>query len=144
MATIKPKFFGKMEGGKLVITDREQFELYLQKFKDDTEMEVIVSRKYKRRTSGQADEATNFNGYYWAIIIRMVGDEMGEIDDSYTDDMLQMEVGNVRRTPGGKDVPAGHKEMSGGEFSDYCGKCRIWASKNLKLSIPEPNEVAWE
>lgn len=143
MATIKPKFFGKMAKGQLIINDREQFDLYLQKFKDDTEMEMTVSRKYKRRTSGQVDESTNFNGYWWAVVIRMISDAMGEIDDDYTHNLVQIEVGNVRRSENGATVPAGTKHMSGGEFADLCMKARVWASEKLTLSIPEPNEAVW-
>lgn len=141
---IKPKFYGKMHGGRMIITDREQFDLYLAKFKDDTEMEMTVARKYKRRTSGQPDEDTNFNGYWWAVIVRMVSDRMGELDDDYTHNLIQMGVGNFKETPDGMRVPKGTKHMSGGEFADLCSKARIWASKELQLVIPEPNEVIWE
>lgn len=132
-----------MKGGKLMFNDREQVDLFLQKFKDDTEMEATISRKYKRRTSGAPGEDTNFNGYYWAIIIRMVSDHMGELDDDYTHNLIQINTGNVRRTDDGKDVPKGTKGMSGGEFAEYCSRARIWASKELQLSIPEPNEIDW-
>ncbi len=140
MAQIKPKFFGKMHGGKLQFYDREQFDLYLAKFPDDTEMEVTISRKYKRRTSGQADEQTNFNGYYWAVIVRLVSDEMGELDDDYTHNLIQIATGNVRILKDGTKVPAGTKHLSGGEFADFCSRARMWASKELSLSVPEPNE----
>lgn len=133
-----------MQREKLVINDRSAFDLYLQKFKDGTEMEMTVSRKYKRRTQGGPDEATNFNGYWWAVIIRMVSDAMGEIDDDYTHNLIQIEVGNVRRTDDGKVIPAGTKNMSGGEFADLCMKARVWASQKLQLSIPEPNEAEWK
>lgn len=140
---IKPKFFGKMKGGELIIDDQEQLDLYLQKFKDDTEMEMTVSRKYKRRTSGQADEATNFNGYWWAVIVRMVSDHMGELDDDYTHNLIQVGVGNVREDEYGNKIPAGTKHKSGGEFAELCSKARMWASKELQLNIPEPNEADW-
>ncbi len=140
---IKPKFWGIMKGGKLMIADREQFDLYLTKFKDGTEMEMTISRKYKRRTTGAPGEKTNFNGYWWAVIIRMVSDEMGELDDDYTHNLIQLEIGNFKETDTGMRVPKGTKEMSGGEFAELCSKARIWASKELSLSIPEPNEAEW-
>lgn len=140
---IKPKFFGTVHGGRFIVNDQASLDQYLQKFKDDTEMEATYARKYKRRTSGAPGEKTNFNGYYWAVIIRMVSDAMGELDDDYTDNLLQLETGNFRETKDGVRVPAGNKEKSGGEFAEYCGKCRIWASQNLQISIPEPNEAEW-
>ena len=141
---IKPKFFGKMQGGQFIINDQEPLDLFLSKFKDDTEMEMTISRKYKRRTSGLPGEPTNFNGYWWAIIVRMVGDEMGEMDDDYTHNLIQVEIGNTRDDGHGHQIPAGTKHLTGGEFADLCSKARIWASKSLSLSIPEPNEVVWE
>ena len=140
---IKPKFFGTVHGGRFIVNDQASLDQYLQKFKDDTEMEATFSRKYKRRSTGAIGETTNFNGYYWAVVIRMVSDAMGELDDDYTNDMLQLETGNYRESSSGLRVPKGTKEMSGGEFSEYCGKCRIWASKELQISIPEPNEAEW-
>lgn len=124
--------------------DQDQLDLFLHKFPDGTEMEMTIGRKYKRRTQGAPDEATNFNGYWWAVIIRMISDEMGEIDDDYTHNLIQIETGNVRRTKSGHQIPAGTKHMSGGEFSELCSKARVWASRELNLSIPEPNEAAWE
>lgn len=133
-----------MLNGKMAITDREQFDLYLQKFKDGTEMEMTVSRKYKKRTSGLPDEATNFNGYWWAVIVRMVSDQMGEINDDYTHNLIQIEIGNYKETKSGHRIPAGTKDMSGGEFADLCVRARVWASKELGISIPEPHEAVWE
>ncbi|MFZ2152260.1 MAG: hypothetical protein WAV09_04090 [Minisyncoccia bacterium] len=141
---IKPKFYGMILDGKMVITDREQFDLYLQKFKHGTEMEMTISRKYKKRTSGGPDEATNFNGYWWAVIVRMVSDQMGEINDDYTHNLIQIEIGNYKETKSGYRIPAGTKDMSGGEFADLCARARVWASKELGISIPEPHEAAWE
>lgn len=143
MATIKPKFFGKMQAGKLLFYDREQFDHYLEKFPDETEMELTIARKYKRRTAGLPGEATNFNGYWWAVVIRLIADEMGELDDDYTHNLVQVEIGNVRRTTDGQSIPAGTKHLSGGEFADLCARARIWASKELSLSIPEPNEAEY-
>jgi len=141
---IKPKFFGIMHGGKMMITDREQFDLYLAKFADDTEMEMTIARKYKRRTAGLPGETSNFNGYWWAVIVRLVSDEMGELDDDYTHNLIQIKVGNVRRMEDGSVVPAGTKHLSGGEFSNLCSRARIWASKELSLSVPEPHECNYE
>lgn len=127
-----------------MINDRDQFDLYLQKFPDDTEMEMTISRKYKRRTAGLPGEKTNFNGYWWAVIIRMISDEMGELDDDYTHNLIQVEIGNVKMTKDGHPVPAGTKHLSGGEFADLCSRARMWASKELSLSVPEPNECEYD
>jgi hypothetical protein len=156
MTQIKPKFFGKIERGVFRHNDDDAFRKYMAKFGDGQEMEMTVGPKYKRRTSGQPDELTNFNGYYWAVVVRMISDEMGEIDDNYTHNMLQMIFNKrgvtvadpVTKKPVNIEVQAGSKYMSGGEFADYCSKIRTWASIpgnicDAGLYIPEPNETEW-
>jgi len=148
--SIKPKFFGKKKKGVFVFNDgqKSSYDSYLNNFKEDQELEVTIAKKYKKRTSGQPDEETNFNGYLWKVPYKIIGDEIGEFDLEYIHYWLQIKVGNVKGMPDGTVIPAGTSEMSGGEFSDYCRKVRIWAATpgnicELGLSIPEPNECEY-
>ena len=145
MTMTTPKFYGAKKNGKFVFEDRPSYELYLENFKEDTPLELTVKRKYKRRTSGQPGEETNFNGYYWAVIVSMVADEIGEADRQAVHGWIQMATGNVKRMPDGKEVPGNTHDMSGGEFSDMCVRARNWAATpgNLceyGLNLPEPGE----
>ncbi|MDD5068065.1 MAG: hypothetical protein PHN89_00490 [Candidatus Pacebacteria bacterium] len=140
----KPKFFGSIWKGDVVHNDPEKIKKYLSQFEDGQEVEITIGKKRKVRTSGQPGELTNFNGYYWGVIVRMIADEMGEIDQDYVHGVIQIAAGNFKISKYGDKIPKGTKNMTGAEFSDYCSRCRIWASKELGLSIPEPNEVEWE
>lgn len=148
---IKPKFKGIAHCGNFAFKkgEREMYDAYMQKFKNGTEMEMIIGKKYKKRTSGQEDEDTNFNGYLWGVVYKIIGDEMGEVDLDYIHYWIQQKVGNVKGMKNGDVVPLGTSEMDGGDFADYCKKVRIWASApgnvcELGLYIPEPNEAEYE
>lgn len=138
---IKPKFYATAEAGRIAWTDREAVSRYMAKFAPGTELELTICKKYRRRTSGKPDEETNFNGYLWAVPIRMIADEIGEENDEIVHQWIQLAVGNVKVMKDGTKVPAGTRDMSGAEFADYCARIRIWAANFLKMNIPEPNEV---
>ena len=54
-----PKFYGKAVNNKFVFDKRSDFDFYMEKFKDNTPLEMTVKRKYKQRTSGKYDEETS-------------------------------------------------------------------------------------
>lgn len=154
---IKPKFYGTVSGGKFIHSDPALFENYIRKFDDGKELEITVGPKYKRRTTGAPGEETNFNGYYWAVIIRIISDVMGELDDNITHNLLQMifnKKGITVFDPETKmmdrfEVPRGTKDLSGAEFAEYCSKIRMWAAIpgnlcNEGCYIPEPNEADYD
>lgn len=151
----KPKYFGIIEetGGKKVFKmtggSRNDYENFLDKMETGQEMEMTMSKKFKPRTSGQPGEGTNFNGYLWGIVYKIIADEMGELDYDYIHNWAQIAVENVTRARDGSKVPKGTSDMSGGEFSEYCQKVRIWASQpgNIcehGLYIPDPNQVDYD
>lgn len=140
-----PKFYGTAQNNKFIFDEREYFDGYMEKYPDGTPLEMTVKRKYKRRTSGQPDEDTNFNGYLWGIVYSHIGDEIGELDMDYIHYWMQIAVGNFVVMRDGTKVPKGTSAMSGGEFADYCGHVRTWAATpgnlcEFGINIPEPNE----
>lgn len=141
------KYYGVKTEGSLRLSDlsRQALKANLQKYEDGQELVVTVSAKRKKRTSGQPWEDTNFNGYLWGVVYKIIGDEIGEMDLDYIHHWAQIKTGNVKGMPDGSVVPAGTSEMTGGEFAEYCSRVRIWASTpgsivENGLYIPEPNE----
>lgn len=142
---IVPKFYGTIKNGKIEHQVPELFQNYVTfNFKDDQEVEITVKKRFRKRSSGAPGEETNFNGYYWAIVVRMIADEIGEIDQEYVHHWIQISVGNFKTMPDGQKVPAGTGHMTGGEFAEYCGRVRTWAGnpEGLAMFIPQPHEVA--
>lgn len=146
--SIQPRFYGIATRGNFSFQkgEKEYYFDYMKKFKDGDELEMTIGRKFKKRTSKQPDEDTNFNGYLWGIVYKIIANAMGEWDLNYIHNLVQLEVGNFKMTPKGTKVPAGTSHMSGGEFAEFCSKVRTWASMpgsiiQGSLYIPEPNEV---
>jgi hypothetical protein len=144
---ITPKFYGTIKQGKFAHQDPQAFQVYVAtKFKEDQEVELTIKRKFKRRTSGRPDEETNFNGYYWGVIIPILSEATGELDAKKLDSALQILVGNTAIVLG-KEVPKGTSQMSGAEFADYCSKIRMLAGSpdnpfsGQPILIPEPHEA---
>jgi len=140
MAKISRPFYGTANKGRLMHCDPEEFSRYLRTFEDGTEMEIYIQRKKKLRTSGQPGESTNFNGYYWGVIVQMVADYIGDMDTEYVSKNIELQVGNFKTNKNGDKIPLGTSKMTGGEFADYCMKARIWANQELGLNIPEPHQ----
>lgn len=147
---IKRKFFGKKVNGRFTLNDRNLYEEYLAGFQEGAELEMTLSKKFKRRTSGAPGEETNFNGYLFGVVLKIIGEEIGEMDLDDVHYWVQMAVGNIKVMPDGTKIPAGTSEKSGGEFAEYCSKIRIWAAipKDqggfIGAYIPEPHEVVYE
>lgn len=143
---ITPKFFATIEQGKVKHADPQAFQTYvIQKFKEGQEVEITIKRKFKKRTSGQPGEETNFNGYYWGVIVKIIADEIGEIDQDIVHNWIQLAVGNTKSMKDGTKVPAGTSHMSGAEFSDYCSRVRMWTGQKegLNIYLPEPYEAEY-
>ena len=144
---VKPKFQAIISRGELIFNDRS-VKKYLTSFKEDQEVDVTISRRYKRRTSAQPGEETNFNGYYWGVVVKIIADEIGEFDkEGYgrIHEMIQWAVNNTKHMPNGIEVTAGTSEMSGAEFAEYCKKARMWANQPDSITqkgiyVPEPYE----
>ena len=146
---ITPKFFATIEQGKVKHADPQAFQTYvISKFKEGQEVEITIKKKYKKRTSGQPWELTDFNGYYWYCIVRPIADEIGEIDQEAVHGWIQIGAGNFKEVKG-KKIPLGTSEMSGGKFAEYCSRARIWAGTPGEITekgiyLPEPHEAEYE
>ena len=135
-------FYGKASKGKFLMNlkDEQIKKSFLLTYEEDAPLVMEIKKYSKLRTSGRPDEETNFNGYYWGVIIRIVADEMGELDQEYTHGVIQVGAGNCKPDKKGNQIPLGTSNMSGGEFAEYCSRARMWASQELGLYIPEPYE----
>lgn len=146
-----PKFYGIKRNNKFEIDENNRipFRAYMEKFKEETLLEITVKRKYKKRTTGLPDEETNFNGYYWGVIVAMISEQIGEADRQATHEWIQLKTGNVKRMPDGTELPGSTQEMSGGDFAEMCARVRTWAGTDYDvfgeggLYIPEPHEVTF-
>lgn len=149
MKDVYPKWEFTVKDGKVQIRMREQFDLYVATHFEGKKG-ILIARPYRKpRSTGQEDETGNQNGYYWAVIVRMLAAEMGMFDHE-VHDMLRHKFLLVGKERDGRrwEVARSTADLSTVEFEDYCSKIRMWAGTPDEicengLLIPLPNEVAW-
>ena len=132
---------GKITNGVLSIRYRSLFDKALFAF-GDCEVEIKVSKKFRKRTSPQ-------NRYYWSVIVQywmdLLTDSQGEIySKAETHEFLKTNfnykeivsevTGEVLR------MPKSTTENKTFEMEEYHKICRDKALEFFNVTIPLPNE----
>ena len=130
VANISPIFFASVKDGKILFSERESLDRYVQSF-EGKEIDVIIRHHRKDRTHSQ-------NRYYWGCVVAIPAEHFGytinEMHDAF-------KLIFLLRDEGGKPVTVkSTAALSTLEFSEYVEQCRKWCSEN-GLFIPDPNEV---
>lgn len=133
---ITPIFEGNVDkNGELVIKDREMLRKYLVINLREKDVDVSVKPHKKQRSLKE-------NSYYWGVIVRLVADEMGVLDDEAHDYLKALFLKKGVEINGKRyEVVRSTTSLSTTEFEYFVSKARIWASTELGLNIPEPNQV---
>ncbi len=128
------KWFGKVDNlGVLHLEDNINFKQQLQILKEK-DIELVVRPKRKMRSNSE-------NKYYWSVICTVLGNHLGyeatEMNDTLKYKFLRKEIDKERQL-----VKVGSTaELSTVEFEELMTKIRRWASIDLNVYIPLPNEV---
>jgi len=122
-------FMGKSEKGIVVLDDEKGFTEHIKSL--DGKFIQLVVRRYRTNRSN------NQNKYYWGVVIKILGDELGYMPD---------EMHNALRwkflRKGGKlETVKSTSSLTTIEFEEYLELIRIWALRDLEINIPLPNEV---
>lgn len=82
------------------------------------------------------------NAYYWGVIIKYVGNHLGYTDDE-THELMKITHNAKNLIVNGEEVKIGVSTsvLSTIQFEEYLERIRQWASIDLGVSIPLPNEV---
>lgn len=124
------KHKAKIESGKLILEDQQRFNDDLKSLADK---EIVIElKKYTKIRSN------NQNRYYWGVVIKTLCDELGYSDDEMHSTLKAMflidmtnKIPKVRST----------QSLTTAEYEEYLSTIRNWASANLSIYIPLPNEV---
>jgi hypothetical protein len=144
---IRPKFICHIERGIMKLIDREKYDQFVQ-FATDGDYFMTLTRKRRSRTDKQ-------RRYYFGVIIRMIamesyGEESKEtmmkihefLKATYLKDFIEF------RLPDGRilveEIIKSTEDLNTVEEEEYHEECRRWASIELNLYIPLPNEVDWD
>ena len=108
---------------------------YKQRLTELNGLRVNISpvRYRKNRSNDQ-------NKYYWGVVIEMIADHCGYTKDdhaSVSDELKSKFLG----TQGKLQIANSSSSLNTKEFEEYQSKIRTWASIELNLYVPLPNEV---
>jgi hypothetical protein len=125
---ITPIWYGYNKDGKTHIVHNDAFRDYLLKFK---EFQLVVRNKRKPRSNNQ-------NSYYWGVVLYLISKEIGhtpeELHDAFKRKFLK------RFDKRGLEFCQSTTELSTTGMMEYVENVRRFASMELGISIPDPNE----
>lgn len=128
---ITPIFKASIKDGKLHIIHRDGFCAYLKQF-GDKPFELIV-RKVRKSRSG------NQNNYYWGVVLFPISENTGhtceELHEAFKRKFLQ------QRDEKGLQFTQSTTELTTTGMMDYVESVRRFASQELGIVIPDPNEA---
>jgi len=100
-------------------------------------IKISVEKKRNPRTSKE-------NRYYWGIIVKMISDATGyfplEVHEILKQEFLRLEdkIINGKRYI----ITKSTAKLNTAEAEEYYEKCRMYASINIEICIPLPNEIS--
>ena len=122
-------FMGKSEKGIVVLDDEKGFTEHIKSL--DGKFIQLVVRRYRTNRSN------NQNRYYFGIVIKILGDELGYMPD----EMHEALKWKFLRKGGKLETVKSTSSLTTIEFEQYLELIRIWALRDLEIAIPLPNEV---
>lgn len=122
-------FIAISQGGELEFTDPERLKQFLLLNTGEMFVNIGKNKRNKQRSNNQ-------NAYYWSIVLQLISDHTGETVEDLHDHF------RVRFLMRGEKFarPVSTTSLSVSEFEDYLSKIRMFASQDLNVFIPLPNE----
>lgn len=131
--------FGAIQGGRLFIRNRRDFDRQLAQMREGSEVEIEVTRRRATRSIPQ-------NAFYWGVLVHILSDYTGFAPDE------MHELLKAKFIPKRLSVCDGNGEIKdefvlGGstrkmnklEFGEYMESIRQWAAETLDVVIPDPD-----
>jgi len=136
---IKLRHSGIVKNGKLILHDRESFLKDIANNYNGKEVYLTISKYRKSRTTGKEGEGSNQNGYLFGVVLPILCAELGY----QPEDMKVLLQIMFLRTGGTDALPEfrGTSELSATEWEEFMTSIRNWASAELNIYIPTPNEA---
>ncbi len=148
---MKPLFTGKVERGILKPSDNKSYSTHLNTLEGK---EVSISVSKKRKASGRSNPQ---NRYYWGVVIPVLANELGYSTEEMHDAIKTQFLGEVkpitreRMTLEGTEtfetnifIPRSTTSLDTSDFEKFMSQVRQWASIELAIYIPEPNETEFD
>ncbi len=125
---------GQIDFGHIKIDNIDDFNLYLKTL-EGKRVDVIIRKYRKNRTE-------NANRYLWGVVYKLIADELGYSTDeihALLKGMFLKKAVFIKQKR--YDVIRSTANLTTDEFSEYIESCKRFASQELSVMIPDPNEV---
>lgn len=104
-------------------------------FETNRDYEICVKPWRDNRSDRQ-------NRYYWGIVVREVASHTGYTDEEAHEILKHLFLSRVALIgEGSVTIARSTKHLNTVEFEEYLSKVRQWASRELSVYLPLPNEV---
>lgn len=125
---------GKVERGDFIPENPNAFKAAF--YGHEGKRVKVTIERFRNMRSG------NQNAYYWAVVVPMIGEAIGEDDKNEVHDLLRAQFNYEILVIGEQEIrkPKSTAKLDTTEFSAYIESVRRWASKFLSLYIPDAGE----
>lgn len=132
-----PSFTGVISDGKLDIDNVERMQSHIKSLSRDEPRKVVITIKPYRKS-----RSNNQNKYYWGVVIAILSDEIGYSTEEMHEALKYkfLLVDNYKEIPTVRST----SDLSTIEFEEYMTNVRQWASADLQIYIPLPNETDYD
>jgi len=132
---MKPLFLGKVIKNKIELFEKEKFQVYINKF-ENKEIQLTIELKNKKRSNQE-------NRYYWGIVLEILSNHTGHTPDELHECFRAMFL-KIWINIGSKEIESirSTTDLSTVEMEQYLTKIREFASIELNVYIPLPNEMS--
>jgi len=127
----------KVNNGKVDFLNLPLFNKDLKQYEGKEAFLVIKPYKDSR--------SDNQNRYYWGVVIKLLCDEIGYLPEEMHE-ILKQKFLSTRTVKIGNEeysISDSSSTLNTTEFEDYLSKVRTWASQDLELLIPLPNDIEY-
>ena len=111
--------------------DLDGFMLFLGRFAEGEELEIVVRKPRKPSSTAQMR-------YYYGVVCKVLSEYTGHTPDEVDSAMKWM---FLRRQNKGMEYVPSKSDLTTVEMEEYVEKIRQWALVGLDCHIPLPNEV---
>lgn len=137
------KFTGEVKDGKLTLDKKDKFTSHMKEF-EGQKIELTLRKAVKSRSNAQVR-------YYFGVMVKMIQREFKELGTQLTIDevhdflksmflfreIVNEQTSEIYKVPMSLSTAG---EVSTFNMSEYIDNVQRWASENLNLYIPSPNE----
>jgi hypothetical protein len=131
----------RVKNGRLFLDDRREFNRKVALLPEDWELELSLSRL-------RATRSLRLNKYYWKVVVGLIAEHTGYTIDETHDALKMLHLSRSLALANGNGevveelvIGGSTRGLTNVDFMAYCSRIRQWASEQLDVFIPEPNEV---